>query len=394
MPVLADQVYALGESLYELIYSEAQCDDPAKVTGMLLQLDADAVRSLIASPERRSTMVAEAVAVLKAATASHDNPSSDCYRSSHVPIPHSSSQSSSRSHGERAHENICRGAKGGSRSRSRSRSRSASPLTRDGARDPPSPSASSAAAPTKRLHVGGLTSAALTEHERLHPQPTRAPARARSRPAQGCISRAAACVSISPLRSEPEQPSSPLEPSHQAPPPPRERPEGLTVPPAPAHGGASTSAPGVIQLEAAPAEGGETVSDTAVAARAARCGSQAPASGGSPTGALASGPLPLREALRRAQGLEREVRREVERYALGEDNLKRLVEERGGTFRAAVARAVVDKIAEFILVAKRRRRDKSYALRATAEVSAKEACANLETLRKNLRKQAEGRRWK
>ena len=49
---------------------------------------------------------------------------------------------------------------------------------------------------------------------------------------------------------------------------------------------------------------------------------------------------------------------------------------------------------EFILVAKRRRRDKSYALRATAEVSAKEACANLETLRKNLRKQAEGRRWK
>mmetsp|Transcript_7258 Transcript_7258/g.21724 ORF Transcript_7258/g.21724 Transcript_7258/m.21724 type:complete len:214 (+) Transcript_7258:888-1529(+) len=213
------------------------------------------------------------------------------------------------------------------------------------------------------------------------------------------MSRAAACVSISPLRSEPEQPSSPLEPSHQAPPPPRERPEGLTVSPAPAHGGASTSAPGVIQLEAAPAEGGETVSDTAVAARAARCGSQAPAngaiaSGGSSTGALASGPLPLREALRRAQGLEREVRREVERYALGEDNLKRLVEERGGTFRAAVARAVVDKIAEFILVAKRRRRDKSYALRATAEVSAKEACANLETLRKNLRKQAEGRRWK
>lgn len=102
----------------------------------------------------------------------------------------------------------------------------------------------------------------------------------------------------------------------------------------------------------------------------------------------------MREALRRAQGLEREVRREVERYALGEDNLKRLVEERGGTFRAAVARAVVDKIAEFILVAKRRRRDKSYALRATAEVSAKEACANLETLCKNLRKQAEGRRWK
>ncbi|EOD10309.1 hypothetical protein EMIHUDRAFT_199996 [Emiliania huxleyi CCMP1516] len=273
MPVLADQVYALGESLYELIYSEAQCDDPAKVTGMLLQLDADAVRSLIASPERRSTMVAEAVAVLKAATASHDNPSSDCYRSSH------------------------------------------------GSSKP------------KREQRSGSDEAT-----------------------------------------------------------PR-RPEGLTVSPAPAHGGASTSAPGVIQLEAAPAEGGETVSDTAVAARAARCGSQAPANGSS-TGALASGPLPLREALRRAQGLEREVRREVERYALGEDNLKRLVEERGGTFRAAVARAVVDKIAEFILVAKRRRRDKSYALRATAEVSAKEACANLETLRKNLRKQAEGRRWK
>jgi len=91
--------------------------------------------------------------------------------------------------------------------------------------------------------------------------------------------------------------------------------------------------------------------------------------------------------------LEAQVRSEVERYALTEGHLRRLVKERGRVFSATVASTVVDRLCEFIEAAKGMSGTAHYALQATAEVSAEEARANLKTLEKNLKKQVQRRRW-
>ncbi|EOD30188.1 hypothetical protein EMIHUDRAFT_460698 [Emiliania huxleyi CCMP1516] len=89
--------------------------------------------------------------------------------------------------------------------------------------------------------------------------------------------------------------------------------------------------------------------------------------------------------------LSLEVRSEVERYALTEGRLRRLVEERGKVFSATVASTVVDRLCGFIVAAKGMSGTAHYALQATTEVSAEEARANVRTLHKNLEKQVQRR---
>ena len=88
------------------------------------------------------------------------------------------------------------------------------------------------------------------------------------------------------------------------------------------------------------------------------------------------------------QSLEAQVRSEVERYALTEGRLRRLVEERGRVFSATVASTVVDRLCGFIVAAKGMSGTAHYALQATIEVSAR---ANVRTLHKNLEKQVQRR---
>ena len=83
----------------------------------------------------------------------------------------------------------------------------------------------------------------------------------------------------------------------------------------------------------------------------------------------------------------------MERYALTEGHLRRLVKEQGRVFSATVASTVVDRLCGFIVAAKGMSGTAHYALQATAEVSAEEARANLKTLEKNLKKQVQRRRW-
>ena len=91
--------------------------------------------------------------------------------------------------------------------------------------------------------------------------------------------------------------------------------------------------------------------------------------------------------------LEAQVWSEVERYALTEGHLRRLVKERGRVFSATVASTVVDRLCGFIVAAKGMSGTAHYALQATTEVSAEEARANVRTLHKNLEKQVQRRQW-
>ena len=95
------------------------------------------------------------------------------------------------------------------------------------------------------------------------------------------------------------------------------------------------------------------------------------------------------------QSLKAQVRSEVERYALTEGVLRRLVKERGKVFSDGGARAAIDSLCKHIVNAKSKSFTTHYAFTRckTTEVSAKEARANIRTLNKNLEKQVQRRQW-
>jgi len=92
------------------------------------------------------------------------------------------------------------------------------------------------------------------------------------------------------------------------------------------------------------------------------------------------------------QSLEAQVRSEVERYALTEGVLRRLVKERGKVFSDDGARAAIDSLCTYIVEDKGKSFTTHYALRETAEVSAEEASANMKRLERGLVKNADKRR--
>ena len=89
------------------------------------------------------------------------------------------------------------------------------------------------------------------------------------------------------------------------------------------------------------------------------------------------------------QSLKAQVRSEVERYALTEGHLRRLVKERGRVFSHDGALAAIESLCRHIVETNG---TTHYALRETAEVSAEEASANMKRLERGLVKNADKRR--